>query len=83
MFVASPVHFPAEVLEEGGEPGLAGGLAAARAARQHQLPYLALLLLRLDTEKGEFHTRITTKSFGCFRFVLNLTGLRCSHESKS
>ena len=83
MFSASPVHFPSEVLEEGGEPGLAGGLAAARAARQHQLPYLPLLLLRLDTEKGEFHTRITTLSFGSFRFVLNLTGLRYSHESKS
>ena len=60
MFAASPVNFPAEVLEEGGEPGLAGGLAAARAARQHQLPYLPLLLLRLDTEQGEFHTRIVT-----------------------
>ena len=53
MFAPSPVNFPAEVLEEGGEPGLAGGLAAARAARQHQLPYLPLLLLRLDTEQGE------------------------------
>ena len=42
-----PVDFPTQVLEEGGEARLAGGLASAGASCQHQLPYLPLLLLRL------------------------------------
>ena len=41
------VDLPAQVLEEGGEARLAGGLASAGASSQHQLPYLPLLLLRL------------------------------------
>merc|ERR550525_1668516 len=51
-----PIHLPAQVLEEGREPRLAGGLASAWSSRQHQLPDLPLLLLRLHhcvQEDGE------------------------------
>jgi hypothetical protein len=41
------VDLPAEVFEEGGEPGLASGLPPARTPGQDKLPYLPLLLLRL------------------------------------
>jgi len=42
-----PVDLPAEVLKEGGEPGLASCLASTGAASEDQLPDFSLLLLGL------------------------------------
>ena len=67
MFAASPVHFPAEVLEEGGEPGLAGGLAAARPPGQHQL---------VDAASGG-HGVFDFEVLHCYLLCYTITWKRC------
>ena len=40
-----PIHLPAQVLEKGGEPRLAGGLASTRSTGQDQFPDFSFSLL--------------------------------------